>query len=372
MSAEVLERMIASYMATEQPQYIFGWQGGEPTLMGVDFFRLVTALQLEYAPPGAVVSNGLQTNATLIDDDLARHLAAYNFLVGVSIDGPPELHDRWRTTPAGHGSHAAVLRGIECLKRHGVAYNALVLVSSANVSRPRQVYSYLSDLGILYHQYIPCVEFDRDGNPLPWTITGEQWGDFMCGIFDEWFPGDTRRVSVRLFDSILALMVDQVRNVCHLHRNCCQYFVVEYNGDVYPCDFFVEESLKLGNIMTASWGEMQDSPAYGEFGRRKAMWNNACAQCRLLHFCAGDCLKHRLRGSAGPRTLSWLCDGWKKFYAHTLPAFERLAKEIREERAREEIARRESVRAEAQRRNIRRNDPCPCGSGRKYKHCCGP
>ncbi|MCD6351935.1 MAG: radical SAM protein, partial [Armatimonadetes bacterium] len=170
MSPEVAERMIASYLATDQPQYVFGWQGGEPTLMGLDFFRLVTELQMRYGKPGAGVSNGLQTNATLITDDFARHLARYNFLVGVSIDGPAELHDHWRKTAAGKGSHAAVLRGMEALRRQGAEFNALVLVNSVNVSHARDVYHYLRDeLGLLFQQYIPCVEFDEHGQPLPWT-----------------------------------------------------------------------------------------------------------------------------------------------------------------------------------------------------------
>jgi len=371
MSPEVAERMIATYLATEQPQYVFGWQGGEPTLMGVDFFRLVTDLQMRHGRPGSLVSNGLQTNVTLIDDDFARHLARYSFLVGASLDGPAEIHDQWRRTPSGAGSHAAVLRGIESLRRHEVEHNALVLVNSANVGRAREVYHYLRDLGILFQQYIPCVEFDEDARPLPWTITGEQWGEFMCGVFDEWIRGDTRVVSVRLFDALLSLLVDGVRNVCHMGRNCCQYFVVEYNGDVYPCDFFVRPELRLGNVMTHTWEEMQASPVYREFGRQKAMWHRACGECEFLHFCSGDCLKHRLYGTPDPRTLSWLCAGWKRFYAHTVPHFHRLAEEIRAERAQEEEARRQGVRREAERLGVRRNDPCPCGSGRKYKNCCG-
>lgn len=373
MTPEVAERMIASYLATDQPQYVFGWQGGEPTLMGVEFFRLVTGLQMRYGRNGAIVSNGLQTNVTLIDNEFARHLAQYNFLVGASIDGPAEVHDQWRRTAGGRGSHADVLRGVQCLKRHGVAFNALVLVNSANVDRAREVYQYLCELDILFHQYIPCVEFDEQGRPLPWTITGEQWGEFLVEIFDQWLPQDTRVVSVRLFDSILALMVDGVRNVCHLGRDCRQYFVVEYNGDVYPCDFFVRADLKLGNVMTDSWEALQASPLYHDFGRQKALWHCECNDCQFLHYCAGDCLKHRLYGAPpqDPRTLSWLCEGWKLFYTHALPHFERLADEICRDRQREEQARREAVRREAQRRGVRRNDPCPCGSGHKYKHCCG-
>ncbi|MBN1686922.1 MAG: radical SAM protein, partial [Spirochaetales bacterium] len=220
MSGEVLERMIESYMQTEQDTYTFGWQGGEPTLMGVEFFKRAVELQKRYARPGAVVSNGLQTNATLIDDDLAAHLSEYNYLVGVSIDGPAELHDVYRKNTAGEGSHASVMKGIDALNRHKVPYNALVLVSSANVAYPEKVYNYLKSIGIYYHQYIPCVEFDGNGNPLPYTITGEQWGVFLNGLFDCWIGNDTRVVSIRDFDSILHHLVHGGYTMC-VQGGCC-------------------------------------------------------------------------------------------------------------------------------------------------------
>ena len=197
MSHSVLERMISSYMSTDQTVYSFGWQGGEPALMGVEFFRDTTDLQKKYGRPGAVVSNGLQTNATLINDDFAAHLSEYRYLVGVSIDGPAEIHNRYRQYATGKASHTAVLRGIDCLNRHNVEFNALVLVSSANVKRAREVYHYLRDHGINYHQYIPCVEFDVNGQLLPYSITGREWGDFLCEIFDEWIMRDRRQVSRR-------------------------------------------------------------------------------------------------------------------------------------------------------------------------------
>jgi len=332
MSDEVLEHLISAYMATAQPQYVFGWQGGEPTLMGVDFFRRVTRLQQKYGRNGAVVANGLQTNATLINDEFAAHLAKYNFLLGVSLDGPQDIHNYYRVTPAGQGSHAQVLRGIECLKRNQVEFNALILVNSVNVKRAKDVYHYLCDLDIFYHQYIPCVEFDDKAQPLPYTVKAEEWGNFMSEIFDEWVHTDCRKVSIRLFDSILTLMVQGNYSVCHMGNNCCQYFVVEYNGDVYPCDFFVEAQRRLGNVMNNSWQELQESPEYLSFGRQKSLWNNQCAQCEYLKYCSGDCLKHRLYENNHPGKLSWLCPGWKQFYRHSLPGFKKLASSIREER----------------------------------------
>ncbi len=332
MSPAVLERMIASYMATDQPQYAFGWQGGEPTLMGLEFFRTVTTLQQQYGRPGAMVANGLQTNAVKIDDPLAAHLAKYKFLVGVSIDGPPKLHDLYRRTPGDKGSHARVLRGIERLKRHGVEFNALVLVSTANAGRARELFRYLCGLGIFHHQYIPCVEFDSGGHPLPYTISGHEWGAFLCELFDEWTKVERGKVSIRLFDSVLSLMVDGESTVCHMGDTCCQYFVVEYNGDVYPCDFFVEDSTRLGNIMTDSWESLLQSGRYAAFGRQKAAWCESCAHCECLHYCAGGCLKDR---AGGPQRPSWLCDGWKRFYEHALPGLADIAEWVREQRGKE-------------------------------------
>lgn len=369
MSDETLEKMISGYMKTEQPQYSFGWQGGEPTLMGLDFFRKVTTLQEKYGQKGAIVANGLQTNATLITDDMAEHFAKYKFLLGVSLDGPPEIHDLYRKKLAGSGSHADVMRAIEILKKHKVEFNILTLVSKSNVSKALEVYNYLTSNGFSYHQYIPCVEFDADGKPLPWTITGKEWGNFLCSVFDTWFSGDTRKVSVRLFDSILMYLVEGQRNVCVMGKNCCQYLVVEHNGDVYPCDFFVKSELKLGNIMNSTWEELQDSETYKSFGALKSKWSGACENCEFLEICSADCLKNRLPQSQNnPRTLSWHCEGWKIFFGHSLRKFKKLAEQIRRERAYE--TQRTQINSQVPPK-VERNAPCPCGSGRKYKKCCG-
>lgn len=332
MSAEVLERMIASFMATSQLSYTFGWQGGEPTLMGTDFFKQVTDLQQKHGKPGSTVANGLQTNGTLITDDMSRHFGQYHFLLGVSLDGPPELHDVYRLSHDGRPSHARVMEGIERLTRERVEFNILVLVNAANVKHARKVYTYLRDKGFYYHQYIPCVEFDKDGRPLPFAITGRQWGDFLCGIFDEWIKSDTRLVSVRHFDSVLGRLVGEPSTVCHMERDCRQYFVVEHNGDVYPCDFFVRPELKLGNVMTNTWEEMQASDIYARFGVQKAKWNACCSKCRYLPLCAGDCLKNRPDDVRAPEALSHLCAGWRRFYDHTLSRFRALADGILQER----------------------------------------
>jgi len=325
MTDATLEALIKSYMATDQPQYVFGWQGGESTLMGVEFFRRVTALQEKHGRSGSVVANGLQTNAVLIDEAFARHLAEYSFLVGVSLDGPPEIHDHYRRDASGAPSHGNVMKGVRALRRNRVEFNILTLVTAANAARGREVYRYLADEGYAYHQYIPCVEFDDKGSLAPYAVTGDQWGDFLCAVFDEWVAGGVGRVSVRLFDSLLVYLTNGSRNVCSMGRNCTQYFLVEFNGDVYPCDFFVNSDLKLGNIEAADWDKLRKSPKYKEFGKWKSVVGEACRACEYYEFCAGDCLKHRFRRGRDPRQQSVLCAGWKHFYAHALPALRRIA-----------------------------------------------
>lgn len=368
MSDAVLTRLIGSYLATDQPQYGFAWQGGEPALMGSAFFKRVTELQQRHGRPGAVVANNLQTNATLIDDELAAHLAAYRFLVGVSVDGPADLHDAYRLTRDGQPTRASVEEGIQRLRRHHVDFNTLTLVNSLNVRHPERLYRHLVGHGHFHHQYIPCIARDAQGRPQPFSLEAGPWGDFLCRLFDGWYPADTRRVSIRLFDSILSRLVDGEANVCTLGRDCRQYFMVEHNGDVYPCDFFAEPELRLGNIMETGWDELWHSPRYQAFGACKSRWNAVCDACPWLNVCAGDCPRHRYGVSRDPRQISALCAGWKLFFAHTMPRFRRLADEIRaERRARHALASGAAGGAAA----VGRNAPCPCGSGRKYKYCCG-
>jgi len=333
MSEDTLERVVSSYMETGQPCYTFGWQGGEPTLMGTDFFRSAVTFQEKYGRPGSVVSNGLQTNATLVDEDTARFLAQYNFLVGVSLDGPRHIHDHYRMFFNGQGTFNRVIKGIEVLKKTGVQFNILVLVSDNNHQSAREIYRFLLHQGFYYHQYIPCVEHDSKGRLEPYSITGEQWGVFLTELFRQWYPDDIDRVSIRLFDSILNYLVNGRPNICHMENNCCQYFVIEYNGDIYPCDFFVRKELLLGNIHTHSWGEVLDSARYREFGEAKSGFGYLCSACRYVGLCHGDCLKHRFFMPGSASRLSTLCSGWKMFFTDTLHIFEDIAYSIKARQA---------------------------------------
>jgi uncharacterized protein len=329
MPDDVLEGTISSYMRSRQAtSYTFSWQGGEPALRELKFWKRVVALQKKHAPAGAIVCNGFQTNGTLIADGLAAFLAEYKFLFGVSLDGPAQLHDHYRKTLAGLPTHASVLKGIDRLRRHGVDFNILALVNDRTVKQPREIYGYFKNCGFLHQQYVPCVEFDKAGRLQPYSVTGREWGAFLCEIFDRWIGQDVNRISIRLFDSILGYLVSGKRNSCAMGTDCRQYFVVEYDGSIYPCDFFVRDDLRLGNIRNANWKHFLESPLYRRFGLEKANWNEECRSCPYLPLCHGDCPKFRPATGEG-RSKSVLCEGWKAFYAHALPLLERVADGIR-------------------------------------------
>jgi uncharacterized protein len=333
MPAEVLERLVKTYLATPQQVYSFVWQGGEPLLMGSPFYERVTDFQMAYARRGAEVSNAIQTNGMMLTDRLARHFRACRFLTGISLDGPETLHDGARKDAAGNGSHKKVLEGIECLKRNQAEFNILTLVSSNNVAHPIEVYDYLVHvIGAKFLQFIECVELDGQGSAAPYCVTAEEWGSFLCAVFDRWYEKDTRTISVRLFDTVIAKMVTGQDICCTSGLDCRQYFVVEYNGDVYPCDFHVLPELKLGNILTHTWDEMAESDAFKAFGERKRLTHAACGSCPYFTFCAGDCPKNRVGHSGGSATsLSYLCAGWKRFFEHALPRLEALAETVKNE-----------------------------------------
>lgn len=344
MSYEILEKMISSYLELPLPEYSFGWQGGEPTIMGLDFFRKAIKLQKQYAPGGAGISNGLQTNATLIDKPMAEFFAEHNFLLGVSLDGPNDIHNKFRLTIDGKPTHNNVMEGINYLRNAKAEFNILCLVNSENVEKPKELYKYYKEKNFNFLQFIPCVEYDEKGDLTHYSITGKQWGKFLCELFDIWYRKDTKKVSIRHFDSVLNYMVLGQYTECTMDKDCRQYFVVEYDGGIYPCDFFVEKELQLGNIGASTqdawagselandqpWEEALSNPVYEEFGKKKSSFNSQCISCEWLKLCHGDCQK--MRGpDAGPDTLSTLCEGWKMFYSHTIERFEKLAKEIKKE-----------------------------------------
>lgn len=326
MKDDVAEHMMKMYMESEQAQYNICWQGGEPALMGLAFYQKAVNYQMKYAKKGARIANALQTNATLLDAQWAKFLKAYQFLVGVSLDGPFAMHDKFRQNMQKEGSHKAVIAGLNHLKQERVACNILTLVNSYNVHHPKEVYTYLKKQGVSYLQFTPCVEFDQAQKRKPYAITGEQWGSFLCAIFDMWLQEDVGKIAIRHFEAIIEQMVYGTCSICTMGTTCNQYLVIEHNGDVYPCDFFVEEKRKLGNIMINSWEELFTQKAFIEFGQYKQKWHVTCAMCPYVAYCHGDCLKNRFYCSEESDNKSYLCEGWRMFFKHALPSLQKLIK----------------------------------------------
>ena len=334
MQDATLERLVRGYLALPLPVHTFAFQGGEPLLMGEAFYVKLLQLQRRYARPGAVITNCVQTNGTLLTPELATLFAREHFLLGVSVDGEESVHNHYRRTVSGGGSHAEVLRGLELLKQAGAEFNLLTLVNKHNVRDPVGLYTYLRDtLHCTFMQFIECVEFDAHGALAPYSITPEEWADFVIALFDAWFPNDRTRVSIRFFDSVVNTLLSGNPNSCAMGTCCQDYVVVEHTGDVYPCDFFVRPELRLGNILEQDWDEILENPIRKAFGARKSAWNAECEQCPYLMFCHGDCPKNRAghNPEADSRTLSALCPAWKRIYAHILPPLRQAVKALERE-----------------------------------------
>ena len=253
----LLDKAIREYMAQSQGSVGFAWQGGEPLLAGLEFFEEVIALEARHAPPDTSIGNALQTNGTLLNEDWARFFRRYNFLLGVSIDGPREIHDAHRVTATGKGSFDLVMRKIGHLRNHDVDFNILTVLHQGNVDKPRELMAFYARAGFDYVQFIPGMDFHAGSPEAParYLITAEQYGRFLCETFDLWWP-DRRKVRIRFFDNIAEALAGQKPGSCTMHETCDSYVVVEYNGDVFPCDFFVEKDWKLENILIDSWAEI--------------------------------------------------------------------------------------------------------------------
>ncbi|MHB9134806.1 MAG: anaerobic sulfatase maturase [Armatimonadota bacterium] len=333
MDDETLERVIAAYLQVHPgPEATFGWQGGEPLLMGIDFFRRALELQSRYTRPGLQVTNAIQTNGTLVTDEWAAFFAEQHFLVGVSIDGPPDLHDRYRRDRGQHPTHQRVLDGLACLQRHGVEYNALVTVNRANAEHPLRVYQYLIGLGIEFLQFIPIVEREapKSRKVTPWTVRPEAYGKFLCAIFDYWARHDVGRVYVQHFETALSVWLGQMPALCVFAPTCGRGLVVEHTGDLYACDHFVYPDYLRGPITTPeSLQAMVDGAEQQSFGTAKINLSAECRRCPVLRMCGGDCPKHRLRLAEDGKPISYLCPAYREFFTHSATVLQAMAQEIR-------------------------------------------
>jgi uncharacterized protein len=322
MSYETLERLVDTYLFYSYPNSTFAFQGGEPTLAGPEFFEHFVDVQKKCGRNDQNVSNSMQTNGVLLDDRWCELFRQYNWLIGISIDGPEGVHDLYRFSKQGAGTWRKVMNGIECLKKHGVEFNVLCVVSRSNVSRPAEIYKFFRSLTIDYIQYIPLSEFDELGQPLPFTITPEQYGRFLCETFDLWWP-ERRKVRIRYFDNIAEALAGQEPSTCTMHGTCDSYAVVEYNGDVYPCDFFVEKEWKLGNINIDSWAEIARRQRRYQFAALKAIPHPECQVCEYQAICRGGCPKHRHDPHRRFGDLDYFCGAYKMIFGKAVGPLKR-------------------------------------------------
>jgi uncharacterized protein len=314
MTAETLERLVDTYLFYSYPNSTFAFQGGEPTLAGPAFFEDLVKLQQHYGRNGQVVANAMQTNGILLDDRWCELFKKFQWLIGISIDGPEPLHDLYRADKRGAGTWRKVMKGVEVLKKHDVEFNALCVVSQANVDKAAEVYRFFREQGIDYIQYIPLSEFDALGQPLPYTITAEQYGRFLCQTFDLWWP-ERRKMRIRYFDNLAEALAGRKPGTCTLHETCDSYVVVEYNGDVYPCDFFVEKDWKLGNVNLDSWAEIARRQRRYQFAATKTIAHPDCLVCEYQSICHGGCPKHRHDPRGNFHDLDYFCAAYKMIFA---------------------------------------------------------
>jgi uncharacterized protein len=326
MSDEVLEKMVSRNLKLDMPAGSFAWQGGEPTLMGLDFYKRTIGFQQKYGEPGQAVSNALQTNGILLDDDWCRFLAEYKFLVGISLDGPKEYHDHYRLDHAGKGTFDKVITAIEKCRQHNVEFNILVLLNNKNVTAPDELFDFFTGLKIKYLQFVPCVEKDpATGEIADFSITARQYGDFLCRIFDRWIEYGPTKLSVRMFDSVLAYCVGAGHTICTFRPQCSDYIVIEHNGDAFCCDFFVEDAWCLGNILETPIEKLAAHRTKRKFSRQKRCIDDKCLLCRHLDMCRGGCLKDRFILGPNSGQANYFCQSYKQFYDHTLNRFWEIA-----------------------------------------------
>lgn len=455
MPEHTLGTYIRQYIDAQPPgaqEITFAWQGGEPTLLGLDFFRRAADLQQQHAPPGVRIVNSLQTNGTLLDTEWAEFFRQNKFLIGLSIDGPEELHDRYRYDKKGRGSFRDVLRGLNLLKRHGVEFNALVVVNRHNGDHGRRVYTYLRDNGVRFLQFIPIVEQrgvgvhgeplvqlelgqmaaiqatsqrGREGegergklsvgslSPSPplalpsshsttppsaspehlvstRSVLPDQFGRFLIDVFDEWVKRDVGKVYVQIFDQALSAWLGLEPSLCVFRRQCGRALAIEHNGDLYSCDHFVEPEWFLGNIHDTSIAELAGSNRQRAFGEAKeSTLPRYCRECEVRFVCNGECPKNRILATPdGEPGLNYLCAGYRAFFNHIDQAMKFMAAELRAGRPAANVMAKQAPRTSQRAASVsdrssphkivssrqsppNRNDFCPCGSGKKFKKCCG-
>jgi uncharacterized protein len=369
LGEDLLENFIKQYIeALDLPSVTFVWQGGEPTLLGLDYFRKAIELQRKHSK-GKTIENAFQTNGTMLNDEWCKFFSDNRILVGISIDGEEHNHDHFRRTPSGGPTFKRVMKGIELLHRNNTEFNTLSCVNSYNVRYASETYRFLKRIGSGFIQFLPVVEKSAD-----WSVPAEDYGKFLITIFNEWVRNDVARCYVQIFDATLANYTGEMPGLCVFTETCGDALVMEHNGDLFSCDHFVYPEYLLGNISQTTLSGLAKSQQQFDFGIAKRNSLPAyCLKCDVRYVCNGECPKHRfIFTPEGEPGLNYLCRGYKMFFKYVEPYMEFMAKELKNKRApanvmnwvrnRENQAVREPL--------PERNDPCPCGSGKKFKKCC--
>ena len=349
MSDEMLEQFTREYIeAQTMSQVLFTWHGGEPLLRSIDFYRKALSLQQKYAG-GRRIDNVIQTNGTLLTDEWCEFFAQNHWLVGISIDGPQPYHDHYRLTAAGKPSWQKVMQGIKLLKKHGVEWNAMAVVNAYNVNHPLEFYRFFKENGCQFLQFTPIVERltrHEDGRTLASladkdeislseaSVAPEQWGYFLCAIFDEWVRKDVGKIFVEIFDCTLANWMGISPGICAYSKECGHAGVMEHNGDVYSCDHFVFPEYKLGNIRDHSLIDMLYGEQQQEFSRLKhSSLPRQCKECDMEFACHGECPKNRfMKDKYGDSGLNYLCPGYYHYYQHVAPYMDYMKQELMSQR----------------------------------------
>jgi len=361
----MLEKFVKEYMDLSNGAASFAWQGGEPLLAGLDFFKHVVYLQAKYAPKNTIISNSLQTNATLITEEWASFFKQYNFLIGVSLDGPKEINDARRVSGQGIGSFDRVMRGINHLRNANVDFNILTVIHEGNVGRAKELMAIYQKEEFSHVQFIPCMDFraQEPNKPGQYLITPEQYGHFLCEAFDIWYNDGNPKRSVRFFDNILSVYLHQEAELCVHRQSCPKTLILEQNGDAYPCDFYINDDYKLGNVGQNSLIDILNSPKYEDFLDLKPKLPDKCRSCKYLQLCHGGCQRNRVWNQEEDQVLSdYFCESYLQLYNYGHERMEKLAISIKQQWLQNHLR---SGRPKPDRNHI-----CLCGSGKKFKKCC--
>lgn len=318
----LLEEYIVQHIEASSEKVIrFSWHGGEPTLAGLDYFRLICDFQKKHLPADRRISNGIQTNGTLIDEEWARFFVEEAFIVGLSLDGPGDIHNRFRTDREGRPSFSRTIQGFEILKRYGVPVEILCVVNNFNVKSPLKIYHFFKDIGAGYISFLPCVERKENGSLQDYSVPSDRFGDFLCAIFDEWVEKDIGRIKIQIFEEAARTAFGQEHSLCIFRPVCGDIPVLEYNGDVYSCDHYVNPDHFLGNIIEIPLAKLLDTPFQRRFGQnKKNSLPEYCRTCKVLKMCNGGCPKNRFANTPdGEKGLNILCPAYLQFFNHIQP-----------------------------------------------------